>query len=109
MVKPVAGRYWLDQATPPPTAYDQSPTLSETVKLALAPARPPSDCTVVLTSRWDVTMARLRTMLMVPAMACVLNPAVAARMISMRSISSGASPSSEKPGGAGSPLSRICV
>ncbi len=46
---------------------------------------------------------------MVPAIDWVENSALAAGRISMRSMTSGESWSIEKPAGARSPLSRICV
>jgi len=49
------------------------------------------------------------TMLIVPAIARAPVSAVGARRISMRSICSGVSESSEKPGGMRCPSSRICV
>ncbi len=48
-------------------------------------------------------------MLIVPAIARAPVSAVGARRISMRSICSGVSESSEKPGGMRCPSSRICV
>jgi hypothetical protein len=62
-----------------------------------------------LSSRWAGFSAFFSTMLMVPAMDWVLNSALAARSTSMRSITSGARLSMEKPAGARSPLIRIWV
>ena len=59
--------------------------------------------------RCDTLYFFFMTMLMVPAIAWVLNSAVAARRISIRSIKSGDRLSIENPGGGLSPSMRICV
>ncbi len=89
--------------------YESAPALSETCPVAFTEVCPFSLPSPSFTSRWRVEIARRSTMLMVPAIAWVLNSAVALRITSMRSINSGESDSSEKPGGVGSPFRRICV
>ncbi len=86
-----------------------APALSETLPDTNAVGL--SFCTEAPTrnSAFCCESARRSTTLMVPATDCVLNSAVAPRMISMRSIMSGAMLSSENPGGMRSPFTRICV
>ncbi|MDB5790804.1 MAG: hypothetical protein JWQ80_828 [Massilia sp.] len=93
----------------PATEYDILPSLSDTWKLAVGPSKPPPVRAPILNSRWPLRIAFFSTMLMVPATDCVENSALAARSTSMRSMTSGESESIEKPAGARSPLTRICV
>jgi hypothetical protein len=105
----VDGRSCRPYSRLPLIAYDILPLLSDSWKVDTAPAAPFSSGRPVFSSRCAVCTWRFSTMLMPPAIAWVLYSAVAARMISMRSTISGDTWSSEKPGGAGSPFSRICV
>ena len=106
----MAVRSKLSCAPLPEIEYDILPTLSDSCRFTFGPRMPLLVRRMpTLTSRWPVRIAFFSTMLMVPATDWVENSALAARSTSMRSMTSGASDSIEKPAGARSPLIRICV
>ncbi len=85
------------------------PTGSLRVHETLGCKRPFSSAALTRTSLMCLTKPSRVMMLMVPAIARAPVSAVGARRISMRSICSGVSESSEKPGGMRCPSSRIWV
>ena len=99
---PLAQLYRLT-GTNRPTSPKRSPQCPDTEPCGRTVRQP----TPPRSSRWRRLGGLRRMTLMVPA--APPNSAVGPLTISMRSMSAGASCSSEKPGGAGSPLSRIWV
>ena len=89
--------------------YDRPPTFSAQVPLTLLLFDCGERTAPTRMSRCGFVTSFRKTMLSVPAIDCIEYSALAERMISMRSIWSGARASSENPGGGRSPLTNICV